>query len=252
MADESGYDEEHTLLYEVQMAHTDRGDVAFYREVAGDADGPVLELGCGTGRISLELLADGVDVDGLDASPAALSVLRERAAERGLDPSVREGDMTDFGTDRAYDLVICPFNTIQHARTVDEQAATLRSVHGALAPGGRFVFDTFVPHFEVICERYGEWDESEITHEGTDYRLRTRTALDDEVQQTIHVRNELCQAGDVVATGDHWTTILPHQQVELLARSSPFEDWEVTGDFEDRPLADGDSVQTWTLRKAVR
>lgn len=249
MGDDPGYDADHARLYEVQMADADRPDVEFYRKQALDADGPVLELGCGTGRIYLALRSAGVDADGLDGSTAVLEVLRERAAERGLEPSVRQADMTDFDADRAYDLVICPFNTVQHARSVDAQLSLLASVHDALAPGGRFVFDTFVPSFDVICGTYGEWDSSEITHEGTEYTLRKRVRIDDELRQTIHVENELRTGGEVVASSDHRTTMLPYQHVELLARQSPFDSWEVTGDFEDRALADGDSVQVWSLRR---
>lgn len=244
-----GYDEDHAKLYEIQLDHADRDDVAFYRDLTGGVDGPVLELGCGTGRIYLELLAAGVDADGIDGSTSVLEVLRERAAGRGLDPSVRQADMTDFEATRAYDLAICPFNTVQHAMTVDEQVAMFESVHDALAPGGRFVFDTFVPGFDVICERYGEWHTRDIAHEGTEYELRTRTEIDDEVRQTIHVRNELSTGGEVVHASDHRTSILPYQHVELLARQSPFDDWTVTGDFGDRPLSEGDSVQVWTLEK---
>lgn len=228
----------------------DREDVAFYRSLASQADGPVLELGCGTGRVYLSLLAAGVDADGLDRSPAVLDRLRENATERGLDPTVWRDDMFDFSVDRLYDLVICPFNTVQHASTVDTQLSLLAAVYEALAPGGQFVFDTFVPQFEVICETYGEWRTESLSHEGSDYELRTRTQIADELRQSFRVNNELRAVDDEdVYTSEMQPTMLPYQQVELLARQSPFDDWHVRGDFDDRPVEDGDAVQVWTMEK---
>ena len=65
-------------------------DVRFYRNLAGEVDGPTLEVGVGTGRIYLELLADGVDIDGIDVSPAMIDQLREYAAS--CDLAVQRGD----------------------------------------------------------------------------------------------------------------------------------------------------------------
>lgn len=96
---------DHARVYDRRMAGMDRDDTEFYRERALAADGPVLEVACGTGRIYLELLAAGVDADGVDVAGPALSVLREKAAERGLEPSVWQGDMRTLSVDREYDLV---------------------------------------------------------------------------------------------------------------------------------------------------
>ncbi|ERH11609.1 MAG: methyltransferase domain protein [halophilic archaeon J07HB67] len=130
---------EHPDKLEAELADTvyrraNRDDVDYYRDRATSAAGPVLELGCGTGRIYLELLAAGVDADGIDLSEASLTVLRETAEERGLEPRVWRADMTDVTTDRAYALVICPFNAIQALTTVEQQRALLESVYDLLAP----------------------------------------------------------------------------------------------------------------------
>lgn len=248
---DDSYRTERARFYDEQLRETDRRDVAYYRELATAVDGPVLEAACGTGRISLELLAAGVDVDGFDLSPDALAILRENAAERGLDPSVWTAALTDFGVDREYGLVTCPFNAIQHLRTVDDQLAALESVHDALESGGRFVFDTFVPSFDVICETYGEWQTRTVTHRGAEHELRTRTRLVDEVEQHFEVETVLSDpAGDVVFSETDRLSMLPKQHVELLARLSPFADWAVTGDFTDEAITDGDTIQVWELTRA--
>jgi len=246
---ESGYEGETAALYAARTAAMDRGDVDFYRNLAAAVDGPVLEMACGTGRIHLELLAAGVDADGFDVAASTLDVLRERAAERDLEPSVWQADMADFAVDRAYELVLCPFNAVQHLREIDAQLSMLRSVHDALAPGGDFVFDVFVPGFDVICERYGEWQTETITVQGEAHEFRQLTEVVDEVDQEIGVDNEVRRDGELVHAWDHHLTLLPRREVELLVRLSPFEEWSVTGDFEDEPIEDGDSVQVWRLRK---
>ncbi|WP_247730537.1 class I SAM-dependent methyltransferase [Halovivax limisalsi] len=252
MKDQNGsYRTERARFYDAQVGAGDRDDVAFYRDLATSVDGPVLETACGTGRIYLELLAAGVDADGFDLSPDALAILREHAAERGLDPSVWTADLADFAVDRAYALATCPFNALQHLRTVDAQLAALESIHDALEPGGRFVFDVFVPGFDVICGTYGEWQTRAVDHRGVEHELRTRTRIVDEVEQRFDVETELYDSdGERLFAETDRLSMLPKPRVELLARQSPFADWSVTGDFGDEPIADGDTIQVWELRRA--
>lgn len=238
-------------LYDARYAEAGRGDAPFYAALAREADGPTLELGCGTGRVYLELLRAGVDADGVDADAAALDRLRAKADDAGLSPSVRTGDMTDLSVDRTYDLVVCPFNALQHATTVEDQRATLAGVHDALAPGGRFVFDVFVPSFDAVCETYGEWDEETVERDGREYTLRSRTRIVDEVEQTFRVETEAhTLEGDRVGREEHDLAMLPKPHVELLVDGSAFASSTVAGGFDGGPLADGDSVQVWRLEKA--
>ena len=243
-----GYDEQRAELYARQMEGASRDDVSFYVERAMEADGPVLELACGTGRIYLEILKQGVSIDGIDASEAALDVLREAASERDLDPSVWQADMSAFETDRTYELVICPFNSFQHLLSIDEQLTALQCIYDAIAPGGRFIFDVFVPRFDVICDTYGEWTVESISYPEEGHEYHSRTTLADEVEQQFTVENKLVSPdNDVIWTSEHQLKMLPRREVELLTRLSPFSEWRVTGNFEDRMIRDDDSVQVWEL-----
>lgn len=247
-----GYRAPFAEFYDQQFASTERDDVDFYVALARERGNPVLELACGTGRVYLELLRAGIDADGIDVSEDALAVLRENAAEADADlaPSVRRADMADFAVGREYELLICPFNAFQHLLTVDEQESALECVHDALAPGGQFVFDVFVPGFDVICETYGEWIERSVEYRREPCVFRTRTSVTDEVEQQFTVENELRDSnGALVFSESQRLRMLPKREVQLLARSSSFADWRVTGDFGDEPLADGDSTQVWTLEK---
>jgi len=247
---DSGYSADHAAYYDAVVADGDREDVAFYRERALAADGPVLELACGTGRVTLPLLRAGVDVDGIDLSADALALLREKAVAESLDPTVWQADMTEFAVDREYSLVVCPFNTVQHLLTIEDQLAALERVHDALEPGGAFVFDVFVPSFDVICDRYGAWQTHEREYRGVTHEVRTRSRLVDEVEQYFAVEIEVYAPDGEQVVGDEFRLkLLPKREIELLARLSPFAEWEVAGGFERDAIADGDGTQVWTLRK---
>lgn len=228
-----------------------REDVDYYVDCATSAEGPVLELGCGTGRIYLELLEAGIDADGIDLSADSLAVLRDTAEQRGLEPSVRRADMTEFSVDKEYALVTCPFNAIQEVTSVDRQRALFESVYDALAPGGAFVFDTFVPDFEYIAEVWGEWQQRTIEFRGEPVEYHTRSRLVDEVAQTyVSEKKAITRDGDQLFSFEGEATLLPYRGIELLVRLSPFESWNVTGDYTDEQLADGHSAQVWRVERS--
>ncbi|WP_277554195.1 class I SAM-dependent methyltransferase [Halobaculum limi] len=238
-------------LYDLQYSDVDRGDVPFYVDCARAADGPVLELACGTGRIHLPLLRAGVDADGIDVDPASLDRLREKAAAEGLDPSVRVGDMTVLDTDREYDLVICPFNALHHATTLAGLQATLAGVHDALAPGGQFVFDVFVPRFDVICETYDEWQERSVEYEGSEYTVRIRSTVADHVEQLYTVETELLAPDGETLIGDRMQlAMFPKRLLEVVVAESPFASASLAGGFDGEDLAETQDVQLWTLEAA--
>ena len=246
------YTEPFARFYDERLRDTTVGDETFYRDAATAADGPVLEGACGTGRLYLELLRDGVDADGFDVSPAMLDVLRERADAGGLDPTVWVGDLRSPGADRLYDLVVVPYNSLAALTTVDDQLAALDAAHALLGPGGRLLFDVYVPRQAVIASSFGEWREtSVVTDDGEALRARTRTTVADEVTQTYRAERELLgDDGEVTARETYLNAHLPPQQVELLARASAFTAWSSAGGFDGQPLVDGADVQVWELRKS--
>ncbi len=247
--DQADYFDRFAAFYDAvydQQAGVVEDDVAFYRELAADADGPVLEVGCGTGRVYLELLRAGIDADGIDVSSGMLEVLREKAAAEGLEPNVREADVTAFRSEREYGLVIVPFRAFLHLTTVDEQLAALERIHDALAPGGRLALNVFTPNFDVICEAYGEWEETAVALEGETYTYRTVTELVDEVEQIARIRSEvLTNDGERLFEREAPIALLSKREFDLLFRQSPFASWEVYGGFEDDALESSSQEMVW-------
>lgn len=121
-------------------------DAAFYRAVCARQGGTTLELGCGTGRILLELLAAGIDAVGMDRSLPMLRQLRADADKRGLGaPRVLQGDLRALPLRGAFATVLAPYSLVTYLVTEAELDGFLRAARGLLAPGGVLVLDAFVP-----------------------------------------------------------------------------------------------------------
>src|SRR3954454_24347359 len=119
-------------------------DVPFYVELAREADGPLVELAVGNGRVAIPVArATGRTVLGIDTSPAMLAQARERAAAAGVDLELREGDMRDLDVDEPAALVYCPFRALLHLPTWADRRRTFERVVASLRPGGRFAWHAF-------------------------------------------------------------------------------------------------------------
>lgn len=154
-----GYDEYAFVadLYDHVGPYRERADVAFFVEAARHAGGPVLELGCGTGRVLIPTARAGIDIVGLDLSPHMLGVCRRRLREEPDAVQARarlvEADMRRFELEQTFTLVTIPFRPFQHLLTVDDQLACLRTIAAHLADGGRLVLDLFNPSLEALVQQ---------------------------------------------------------------------------------------------------
>jgi ubiquinone/menaquinone biosynthesis C-methylase UbiE len=150
------YDRLDAALYDHYQFGVD-GDIAFYVEEARKAGAPVLELGCGTGRILIPIAEAGVEIVGVDRAPSMLAVAREKVGKRSADVQRRvrlvDGDMRDFVLDRRFPLIMIPYRAFLHLLTLDDQRRTLAAVHRHLADGGRLVLNVFDPSIPYIAER---------------------------------------------------------------------------------------------------
>ena len=124
-------------------------DVAFYLELAREADGPIVELGVGTGRVAIPVAREtGRPIVGIDSSPAMLELARKAAAEASAEVELREGDMRELSLDEPAALIYCPFRALLHLPTWADRRRLFERVAASLRPGGRFAWNAFVfnPH----------------------------------------------------------------------------------------------------------
>ncbi len=120
-------------------------DVAFYRSLCLAQGGRALELGCGTGRILIELLRAGIDAVGADRSLPMLARLRRDAAKYTLSPAVLQMDIAQPALHGLFDLILLPYSLITYLRSAATAVGALRRYASMLAGGGRIVLDAFVP-----------------------------------------------------------------------------------------------------------
>jgi SAM-dependent methyltransferase len=154
-------------------------DVPFYIEEARAAgDGPVVELGVGTGRIAVPIAAAGIPVIGVDSSERMLDVCRERAELAGVGDllDLRVGDLRAPPVEERVRLAICPFRAFLHLPDDGERLRGLEATRDLLLPGGRLVFDVFTPSKADIVDTHDRWIEREQgIFERADWDERART-----------------------------------------------------------------------------
>ena len=140
-------------------------DVGFYVALAREADGPLVELAIGNGRVAIPVArATGRKVIGVDTSPAMLEQARERAAEAGVELELREGDMRELTVAEPAALIYCPFRGLLHLPTWAGRRRTFERVAASLRPGGRFAWNAFAFDHQIATRLDGHHQEEPVPH----------------------------------------------------------------------------------------
>ncbi len=167
-----------------------KDDIDFYIDYADKLDGKVLELGCGTGRITIPMAKAGHQFWGLDISEPMLNVLQEKVkcesktTNDNLNVSI--GDMRDFELNQKFKLIFIPFRTFQNLITDEEQKDCLKCCHDHLADDGLFIVNVFKP--------WGLIDGSWVQPEQTDYE----TIENDIKIKRTHIRKKVDLENQVI------------------------------------------------------
>ncbi len=228
-----------------------RRDVSFYRAVARELLGPsgrVLELACGSGRMTTALVRDGHEVVGIDLSEAMLRRARARIERLGRRARRRallvRADMRRFALAARFPLVVMAFNSFEHLYTRVEVAACLERVRAHLAPGGQFVFDVQNPNLRwLVRDPTRRWARPLFRHPRTGERLAYSTNHDyDPVSQIALIR---LYYGPADGAGRERVVHLSQRkffpaELEALLAHGGFTVERRCGDFAGRPL-DGDA-----------
>ncbi|MFO0756884.1 MAG: class I SAM-dependent methyltransferase [Byssovorax sp.] len=224
---------------EYQVIRDPSGDRAFYADLARASGGPVLELGCGTGRILLPIAREGIPCVGLDQSAGMLAVLREKHPPENLE--IVQGSMVDFDLgDRRFPLIFIAFRGFLHLCTVEEQLACLACVRRHLAPGGVLAMDMFVPDLARTAQAEEPEQQDAKAMDGEVEVRRFASVSRDHVTQVMKVRyrherwlggTKLAEESTVLAL--RW--MYPYELLHLLARAG-FTVTAVHGGFDRRPF----------------
>ena len=231
-------------FYDADYRHY-QDDIDLILDLADQADGPILELGCGTGRVLLPLLEAGHTVAGIDISPALLEIARKKTRNT-RDPLGRESRITNHQADlRTFDLptkdfafAFCTSNTLMHLTTQADQLAVLRNVYRHLRPGALLLIDLFSPDVarlhavNGIMELADQWDDPATGAQVIKWSVRT-VDWAEQIQETLFIYEEILPDGTTRRTVCPFTIrFLWRGEAELLLQSAGFTVEDVWGDFD--------------------
>lgn len=222
-------------------------DRPFYRDVIGRSGEPALDIGSGTGRLILDYLADGMDVDGVDLSPEMLAICREKARALGLRPSLYEQAMESLELPRRYRTIFVPSSSFQLLTDREAAGRAMARFREHLEPGGALVMPFMLLWSERRAAREPgdpwEWrvhQERERPEDGALIRRWQRSRYD-VAEQLEHTedRYEVIAGGEVVSTEHHqrspatrWYT---QEQALAVYREAGLSDVHATRGFTLEP-----------------
>lgn len=258
-----GYQDQPLLpeLYDFIPPYAERRDVEFYVDLARRANGKVLELGCGTGRVLIPTAAAGCEVVGLDLAANMLAKCREKLESQPRE--VREHarlvqeNMVNFNLGETFNLITTPFRPFQHLLSLEEQLGCLRSVNRHLEEGGRLVLDVFHPdprqlHDPKYTKESEEFPEVQLP-DGQRFRRTSRIVAFhraeqyNEVELTYYVTHP-DERHERFAERFPLRYFFRYEVEHLLARSG-FRMVELFGDFDRSPLRDDSPEMIFVAEK---
>ncbi len=219
-------------IYDAWSAHMTE-DVAFYVSLAREADGPIVELAVGNGRVAIPVAqATEARVIGIDSSAAMLAQARERAAAAGVELDLREGDMRDLALEEPAALITCPFRALLHLPTWADRRRVFERVAASLVPGGRFAWNAFVFDPHIAAANDGVWSEQGGVRHRVDH-----VPADNRIDITLESGARISLWW---ATRGEWEGLIDVAGLEVEA---------LYGGFEREPFDEGAREFVWVARK---
>jgi SAM-dependent methyltransferase len=226
-------------------------DGQLIQQLALRCGSPILELGCGTGRLLVPLAAAGYEVTGVDVSEAMLEIARQKVALEGLRDRVKlaKQDMRELDLVGCYNLAFAAINSFMHLMTVEDQLIALLRIRQHLSTNGLLVLDLFNPHPDRLLDSQGQVVlEKVMTDPETGRRLmKFKTQRVDLAEQFVHNTVFLDEVDD---EGRLRRTLFPYSlryifrgELELLMLRAGYQMEAVYGSYElDEFTSDSDKM----------
>jgi SAM-dependent methyltransferase len=222
-------------------------DSLFFRDIVRQYGQPVLDVGCGTGRIVLDYLSEGIDIDGVDNSPEMLAICREKAQKRGLSPNLYQQDMERLELPRLYRTILVPSSSFLLVCDLKSATEVMRRFFSHLQSGGALImpFGFIWKEGEPLqTDWYPVFEKVRPDGATVSRRGRTRFSPDDQLWHTED-HYEVVQNDAVIASEDHqrspagrWYS---QDQAAQLYRDAGFHDIQVLRDFTHTPASPEDT-----------
>ncbi|MBK8048331.1 MAG: class I SAM-dependent methyltransferase [Anaerolineales bacterium] len=216
-------------------------DIEAIGVLAEEAGDPILELGCGTGRVLMPLALAGHHITGVDLSPALLDIAGHKVAEQRLQQQVELicADLLTMQLPRRnYAFAYCTSNTLMHFTTQADQLSVLRTAFHHLRPGGHFLIDLFNPDVQRLTAINGlmeladRWEGEGAGHEVVKWSVRT-VDWAEQLQETVFIYESIQPSGQSTRTAcPFMLRFLWRGEAELLLKAAGFVVEDVWGDFD--------------------
>ncbi len=219
-------------------------DIPFYKDQVKKYGDPVLELGCGTGRITIPIAEDGYDIIGLDISKKFLKRGKEKAKKEGSDVSWIEGDMRNFSLDKSFNLIFIPFNSIQHILSLEDLERVFQNVKRHLNPEGRFITEFFNPDLDIL-NRDPQKEHEVIEYEDPDSEGKveiTEKTSYEKAEQILHL-TWFYDFEDSKMSREWTSRVWFPKEVDAVFKYNGFEIEHKYGDFDRSPFTNNSGQQ---------
>ena len=233
-------------------------DIPFYVDEAVRSGGPVIELGCGTGRVAIPIALSGIDVVGLDSSTLMIERAREKASQTGVSNlKLVQADMIDFKFDDKFPLAIVPFHGLLSLLSLKDIERTLLNIRRHLTPEGKLIFDIFVPDLNMMVQE-GDvpYHFRDVTDPNTGRRLVIwNQASYDSHSQIMSIRStieELDLSGRVASKmyRDFALRYIFRWEMHYLLRACGYDILELYGDFMRQDFDENSTEMVWVATPA--
>jgi SAM-dependent methyltransferase len=243
------------------------GEVTYYADAIRRHGEPALDVGCGTGRLLLPLLAEGLDVDGTDISADMIAHAAAAAREQGHAPHLTAVPSHALALDRSYGTILmCGVFGI--GATPDQDREALRRIHRHLRPGGALLIAHWLPYADRDEKGWARWlpghrgdvprdwpDEGDRRrlHDGDELELTTRLARLEPLaqRQTLEIRARLWHDGVLVreeASSLNENLYFAQELRQMLVEAG-FTDVSIEGPHTSRPATDDDAAVVFVARR---
>lgn len=241
------------LIYDANIydgMNTNLADLQFYKRwLPKSKDTRILELCCGTGRLTLPIARDGYDISGVDYTSSMLDQARIKASEAGLEINFIEADIRTLNLQEKYDLIFIPFNSIHHLYKNEDLFKTFNVVKNHLKEGGLFLLDCFNPNIQYIVE--GEKKQQEIatytTEDGREILIKQTMRYENKTQIN-RIRWHYFINGEFNSIQNLDMRMFFPQELDSYLECSGFNILHKYGGFEEEAFNDNSEKQVFVCQ----
>lgn len=225
---------------------SDWPDRASFREIIEDDGQPALDVGCGTGRLLLDYLSAGLDIDGVDVSPEMLELCRQKAKDLGLKPKLYQQRLESLHVSRKYRTIFIPSSTFQLVTDLPDAQTALKRCHHHLQIGGRLVM-TIMDVSQDAGKGWHVVAEARRPQDGLLVRRWLNSTYDPETQlEHTQDRYELVKDGEVVASEAHRRSPATRgyslRQILEMMKAAGFREVRAVSGISTEPASADDSL----------